>query len=163
MPGAAAYVLLGAKCGKQKRYMKVLQSSSSTFNVKKIRGSKLAPKTSYKFVIMAFDKKGNKVAVSKMVHAYTSGGKFGNVKKVKLNKKKLTLSPGKSKKLKAKVMKQKGKKLRQHRKARYESSNPAVATVNAKTGMVTAVAPGKCVIYAYGCDGKSAKCKVTVK
>lgn len=46
----------------------------------------------------------------------------------------------------------------------YESSNPAVASVDAQSGLVTAVASGKAVITCRATDGsnKKAKCTVTV-
>lgn len=46
----------------------------------------------------------------------------------------------------------------------YESSNPAVASVDAQTGLVSAVASGKAVITCRATDGsnKKAKCTVTV-
>ncbi|MCI8307930.1 MAG: DUF1080 domain-containing protein, partial [Lachnospiraceae bacterium] len=47
---------------------------------------------------------------------------------------------------------------------RYYSSDDRIAVVNGVTGAVTAVAPGKVVIYATSCDGskKTASCEVTV-
>lgn len=163
-PGAVKYVVLGSKCGK--KYAKLAEKTSTGFVHKG-----LSKKTSYKYVVLAYDKAGKRIGTAKTVHAYTKGGKFGNVKKVKLAKKvKLTLKANTKKSIKAKkTIKLKGeivkagKKLQQHRKLRYESSNQDVATVNAKTGKVTAKKKGTCFIWAYATDGTAAKCKVTVK
>ena len=108
-----------------------------------------------------FIKNGNILASSKTVHIATSGGKKGNTKSVKLNKKKKTLKVGKTFKLKAKL--KNGKlKVSKHRKVAYESDNPKVATVS-KSGKVKAVGKGTCYVYAYAQNGVVAKCKVTVK
>ena len=164
--GAAYYVLLGNQCGKGKKYveLKTFKPSKKAFTVKKLAsGAKLKPGKSYKFLLLAFNKAGKRIATSKTVHVFTVSKKYGNVRKVTLNKKAKSLMAGKTFKLKAKVYKQKGKKLQQHRKVRFESSNKAVASVGAKTGKVTAKKAGTCYIYAYACDGKFTRCKVTVK
>ena len=44
---------------------------------------------------------------------------------------------------------------------RWESSNPAVATVRSDRGTITAVSEGKCVVTAY-CGDQKASCNVTV-
>ena len=54
-----------------------------------------------KYFVAAYDKNGNILASSKTIHVATSGGKKGNTKAVKLNKKKATLKKGKTVKLKA--------------------------------------------------------------
>ena len=45
---------------------------------------------------------------------------------------------------------------------RWESSNPAVATVKSDRGTITAVSEGKCVVTAY-CGDQKASCNVTVE
>ena len=55
----------------------------------------------------------------------------------------------------------KGTKLKQHRKVAYETDNVNVAKVS-KKGLITAVGPGKCNIYAYAQNGICAKIAVTV-
>lgn len=63
--------------------------------------------------------------------------------------------------IKASAVKGSGK-LVTHRKVCYESTNPKVAKVTAK-GKITAVAKGKCTIYAYSQSGLFKKITVTVK
>ncbi len=46
--------------------------------------------------------------------------------------------------------------------AKFSSDNAAVATVNADTGEVTAVARGECTVTATSFNGKTASCKVSV-
>ena len=53
--------------------------------------------------------------------------------------------------------------LKNHRKIRYESSDPKIAALNAKTGKVTAKKAGTCFIYVYSQSGTFAKVKLTVK
>ena len=101
------------------------------------------------------------MASSKSIHVATSGGKKGNTKAVKLNKKKVTLKRGKTVKLKA-TLKNGKLKVSKHRKVAFESDNPAVATVS-KSGKVKAVGKGTFYVYAYAQNGVFAKCKITVK
>lgn len=78
-------------------------------------------------------------------------------KKISLNKKKATLHPGETLKLKAKL-KPKGSTA----KIKWKSSKKKVASVS-KNGTVTARKKGKAVITAQLPNGKKAKCKITVK
>ena len=55
-----------------------------------------------------------------------------------------------------------GKKYRTFLKMRYESSNPAVATVGRK-GRIKAVNKGTCYVFAYAQDGIFKRIKVTVQ
>ena len=73
---------------------------------------------------------------------------------IKLSKKKLTLTAGKTAKLKATV---KGKS----KKVKWKSTKKSVASVNSK-GKITAKKAGTATIIAVA-NGKKAKCKVTVK
>ena len=124
----------------------------------------------HKAVVKAWVKKNGKkkyVKSSPIVHAYTSGenSESTNPKSVKVKKRK-TLTAGTSFKLKAYVTKvNPDKKLipsGHAKKLRYVSSNKKVATVDAE-GKVTAVAAGKCKIYAVAVNGVSKACKITVK
>ena len=154
VPKAAGYVIYGAPCGS--KYAKLTTTKGTNFTQSKLKKGKY-----YKYFVSAYDKNGNILASSKTVHIATSGGKKGNTKSVKLNKKKKTLKVGKTFKLKAKL--KNGKlKVSKHRKVAYESDNPKVATVS-KSGKVKAVGKGTCYVYAYAQNGVFAKCKVTVK
>ena len=152
-PGASSYTVYGARCGKKIKKLKTVKGN--TYTQKKLKKG-----TYYKYIVVA-NGGGKALAVSKMIHIATSGGRNGNVTKLKVNKKALNLKAGKSAKLKVKVLKKTGK-VRNHRKNLFESSDTAVATVN-KQGKVTAIGKGKCVIYCYAQNGIFKKVKVTVK
>jgi len=155
MAGATGYVVYGVKCGS--KFTKLGTTTKTTFTHNKLKKG-----TYYKYCIAAI-KKDTVMAVSKTIHVSTSGGKTGNVKSVKVNKKKVTLKKGKTFTVKATLKAASSKlKVKNHRKVAFESSDPAVAKVTAK-GKITAVKKGTCYIYAYAQDGVSAKVKVTVK
>ena len=78
-----------------------------------------------------------------------------------MNKTKFTLSAGKKKTITAKVKKG-SKKVKVHRKLKWESSKLTVAKVNAN-GRITAVGKGICWVYAYLQNGLCARVKVNVK
>ena len=103
------------------------------------------------------------ISTSKTIHAATKSTKYANVSKLKLNKTNVTLQKkGKTFKVTAKVIKTTGKKLVNHRKVCFESSNPKVATVNSK-GVIKAKKKGTCTIYVYAQNGVCQTVKVKVK
>jgi uncharacterized protein YjdB len=53
-------------------------------------------------------------------------------------------------------------KVKKHRKIKYESANPKVATVS-NSGKIKAVKKGTTYIYAYAQNGAMARIKVKVK
>ena len=153
VPGAEEYIIYGNKCGKKNKYQKIATVKGTSYTAKKLKKG-----TYYKYTIVAV--KGDEaIATSKTIHVTTDGGKKGNNTKIKLSKTKLSLTAGKSKKIKA-TLKYK-KKVASHRKVAWESDNVSVATV--KNGKITAVGKGTCYVYAYAQNGVSAKVKVTVK
>ena len=85
---------------------------------------------------------------------------------MKVNKPSLSLTPGKTVRLKAKVIKlKKGKKLMpaEHTvKLRYLTTNTDVATVS-RSGRITAKGKGSCRIYAITVNGLRKTIQVTVK
>ncbi len=111
----------------------------------------LSKGATYKCFVAAYDANGNILAVSKTIHVSANKN---NPKSVKIKKNKASLSAGETFKIKASVKGGKGQ-------LRYESSNPAVATVSAN-GTVTAVSPGNCTIYVIAQNGISKKCKIMV-
>ena len=151
--GAAGYVIYGAPCGS--RYTELTDIKATSFTQVKLNKGKY-----YKYFVAAYDRYGNILATSKSVHIATSGGKNGNTKSVKLNKKKVALTEGKTFKLKA-TLNNGSAKVSKHRKVAYESDNPAVATVS-KSGKIKAASVGTCHVYAYAQDGVTAKCTVKV-
>ncbi|MBR2674419.1 MAG: leucine-rich repeat protein [Mogibacterium sp.] len=165
--GAVKYVLYGSKCGSGIRLkkMKTFKASKKSYAFTKIKTEKLKKGKSYKYLLVAFDKDGKSIAVSKTLHIRTDGGKYGNFKSVNVSKpitKKAVLSVGKALKVKAKAVKG-AKKVTTHRKLKYESSNPDVATVGASSGKIKAKGKGKAVIYVYEQAGQFQKIKITVK
>lgn len=100
-------------------------------------------------------KAGKKKATVKI----TVKNKIKAVRKVKLNKKKVSLNVGQKEKLTASVTPKKATS----KKVYWISSNPTVAAVS-KKGMVTAKAAGTAIITAYAADSsnKKASCKITV-
>ena len=105
------------------------------------------------------------LTTSKTIHVATTGGKVTNVSKVTVNNTKVSLSLKKKKSftIKATAVKQSGKlALKNHRKLKFESSNPKVATVSAK-GKIVAKKKGTCYIYVYSQSGTYKRIKVTVK
>ena len=158
---ADGYIVYGAKCGAKSKYkvLKVVSGKTTSYTQKKLKKG-----TYYKYNIVAFKNiNGAKVttAVSKKIHATTLGGKYGVAKAVKVNKTKATIKKGKTFKIKASEIK-KDKTIKRHRAICYESSNTAVATVDAK-GKVKGVKKGKCTIYVYAQNGVYKTVKITVK
>lgn len=135
----------------------------------KIKG--LKKHKSYKAYVSAWKyKDGKKVVIktSLVFHAFSSGytKKYTNPKSVKVNKVAVTLTKGKTFKIKAKVTKlKKKKKLAPKRhvpKLRYQSTNKKIATVSS-SGKIKAKAKGTCKIYVYAANGVCKEVKVVVK
>ena len=163
--GANGYDVFFVKCGMS---FKLKQTVSG--NISRIRISGLDKRTCYKAYVKAWKKvNGKKVYIgdaSPEVHAITGGynSKYCNAKSVKLNKSSLTMKAGNSETLKATVQKVKSDRelLNHTAKVRYYSSDTNVATVN-ENGKVTAVAEGKCRIWAIATNGVRTSAAVTVK
>ncbi len=148
VPGAVGYAVFGAKAGMP--YQKLAEVTGMTF-----RQEGLSKGASYKYFIAAYDASGEILAISKVIHVSADKN---NPASIKLNKNKVSLSTGGTFKIKASVN---GGKGQNSQKIRYESSNPAVATVSAN-GTVTAAAPGNCTIFVFAQNGTFRKIKVTV-
>ena len=175
--GADGYDIYGAKCNAKKKKYKfklvktVKQGAGNTYSYTQ---KKLTKGTYYKYIVKAYKEiEGKKItiAVSKTIHATTTGGKYGNAKAVKLTtdkklKKKsgsytLTIKKNKKYTIKAKEVK-KSKKIHKHRTIAYESTDKSIATVS-KKGVVTGKKKGTCYIYAYAQNGMRARVKVKIK
>ena len=85
---------------------------------------------------------------------------------MKVNGTALSLTPGKTVRIKAKVIKlKKGKKLMSAKhaaKLRYFSSNPGIAKVS-RSGRITAKGKGSCKIYVIAVNGIRKTLQITVK
>ena len=161
--GASGYFIYGNKCGAKNRFVKIatLQGGARTTYTH----SKLKKGTYYKYIITAYRTvNGTKavISTSKTMHIVILGGKYANPSSVKTAKTKVTLKKGGSFNLKAKASLPKGKKVQNHKKLSYESSNKTIATVSSK-GIVKGKKKGSCYIYAYAQNGIYKKVKVTVK
>ena len=170
--GAKGYDIFFARCNHGKKTVKVKKVKSFKGNdVFKWSKSGLKKHTAYKAAVKAYTLKDGKkqyIVTSPGVHAYTSGSKkiYTNAKSVKVNKTEVSLTKGKTFKVKAKV-----KKLKKHKilmskahapKLRYLSTNKKVASVTSR-GKITAKSQGSCYIYAYAHNGVCKKIKVNVK
>jgi uncharacterized repeat protein (TIGR02543 family) len=162
--GAKTYVIFANKCGK--KYKKFASTKSTSRKVTKVAGRKLKKGTYYKFFVAAFNKNGEKIAVSKTIHVSTAGGKYCNYKSVivtNVKDRRKVLKKGKSFKLKTSVIKQSNKlKVQDHRKTCFESSDKKIAAVTS-SGKIKARRKGVCYIYVYSQSGTFTKVKVTVK
>jgi hypothetical protein len=158
--GARKYVVYGTQC-KTDAYEKLGETSASSFDATIIGGAKLKKGTYHKFIVVAVNGNNDVVSTSKTIHVVTKGGKNKNHKSVKVTKPKkakVTMRVGKTQKIKAKAV---GSRVKKHVGLRYESTNPAIASVSGNK--IYANSPGKCVVYAYAQNGKSKAIKVTVK
>lgn len=164
-PGAVKYLVYASKCGKKNKPVKIADTKSTKYVLKKLDGKKISKGTYYKFIIVAVDKNNNVVSSSKTIHSATLGGKVGNCKKLttKAKKDKVTVKAKKTFKLKPTQKAEKKKlKIKNHRKLMYESSDTSIATVN-KSGVIKGLKKGKCTIYVYAQNGIFKKITVTVK
>ena len=156
---ADGYIIYGSACGSKMKKLKTITKGT----VNKWTNKKLKKGKFYKYIIVAYYNVAGEKRIaytSKSVHAITSGGKYGNPKKVNA-KKSLKLKKGKKKKISAKLIC--NKKTKTHiSKFRYESSNAKIVTVN-KKGKIKALKKGKCYIYVYAQNGFFKKIKITVK
>ncbi|MBR5337129.1 MAG: InlB B-repeat-containing protein [Lachnospiraceae bacterium] len=169
--GAEGYDIFLEKCTggdetKVSELVKTVKGNSRlTWTKKKLEKNRL-----YKAVIKAYvTYRGVKtyVKTSPVIHAYTSGGtsKYTNAAGVSVDKIKVSLLPGESHHIKAKVNKlNSGRKLvpSSHvAKLRYFSSNESIATVD-DNGKITGKAKGVCTVYAFTANGMSKAIKVIV-
>lgn len=159
---ADGYRIYQAECGKKKGYKlikDIKKRNTKSHTVKKLKKGK-----GYRFLICAYkviDGKNVMVSAAKTVHAFTKGGKKGNVTKVKVGKTKLNLKQKQKYKLKASV-KMTMKKGVKCRGICYESSNTKVATVSSK-GKITVKGKGTCTIYVYAHNGICTPVTIKVK
>ncbi|MBR6223127.1 MAG: Ig-like domain-containing protein [Lachnospiraceae bacterium] len=113
---------------------------------------------------------GKKITIAKSITAHIVGRlntKFTNAKDIKiLSKTELTLKKKTTSVIKAQTILVAPKKKQiadtYATEFRYASSNNKVATVD-KTGKITAVKKGTCIIYVYSRNGYTKKINVTVK
>ena len=127
--------------------------------------SRLSKGTNYKYYVEAYKVvNGKKVTITKsdVMHAATTGGKYGNAKSVSVNNAQVSVAKGKTYTLKVKVTNT-TKKLANHvNLVRYRSSDDTIATVS-KNGTIKGLKKGTCYVYCYAANGSYKTVKVTVK
>ena len=159
--GADGYKIYGTRCnGKAAKLIKTVKAGTLTW-----KQSKLKKATHYKYQVVAYKNVNGKqvtIVKSDVMHAVTTGGKYGNAKKVTVNKEQVSIVAGKSFTLKVKVTNT-TKNVKYHVSAvRYKSSNSGVATVS-KNGVIKGIKKGACTVYCYAPNGVYKAVKVTVK
>lgn len=164
---ADGYVIYGNPCNTAKqRYKMVKKTVIRDGDVTTWTDRNLKQGTYYKYCVKAYKLVNGKriwIARSKVVHAATSGGRYGNVKAVKVNRTNISLRTGRTLQLKAKQIAVSAKTpIQYHTGIQYESSNTRVAKVD-RNGKITALGKGTCYIYVYAQNGIYKKVKVTVK
>ena len=166
----AGFQVYGSKVGEP---MKMLRQYD--YRARSAKFSRLKKGTQYQYRIYAFkvvDGEIIKVYGSPIIYANTKGGKYGNIKSVKIkkvgkksggNKKtvKVKLKKGKTAKIKAKTKKS-GSKIKKHYGIKYESTNPSIVKVSS-SGKMTAVGRGTAYVRVYSQSGAYRTVKVTVK
>lgn len=169
---ANGYEIYAAKCGKKYvRVRTITKNSTTSYKFSKIGRTKLSTKNAYRVLVKAYRMvNGKKQYIGTSVETHAVGKnnkKYTNAKSVKVSGgKNVTLKVGKTKKIKATINKESGKKsiLKSSHiaKFRYFSSNTNIATVS-KKGTIKAKAKGKCNVYVMTANGVKATIKVTVK
>ena len=157
--GAKGYIIYGAKCGKALKKIKTVSANTTKYTVKNLKKG-----TYYKYLVVAYKTDGNSkvtCAMSKVIHATTKGGKYGNPTKITKVKDKVIVKKGK--KITLKPSFKYDKKVKKHVGIRYESTNTKVATVSSK-GVIKGVTKNKkCTVYVYAQNGVYKKVTVSVK
>ncbi|WP_196810170.1 Ig-like domain-containing protein [Butyrivibrio sp. WCD3002] len=146
---------------------KPIKTTTGTYvTLKKIKGKKIDFSKSFKIYLKGYGSKDQEIG--KTVSAYVAGKnnkKYTNVKSIKVNNTKVTLTKGNNTKIVATIkLENKKKKMFKKNKVakfRFASTNPAVATVD-KDGNVTGVGAGTCDVYVYAVNGLAKKVAVTV-
>ena len=152
--GAKSYIVYGARCGVENKAKELKTVKKTSFTQKKLKAG-----TYYKYYVVALDKNGRKIAISRFVHIVTKGGQYSNPTGVSVNKTTVKLKKGKTFKLEASEIV--AGKMRKHRTIQFESSNKKIATVTG-TGKIKAKKKGTCYIYVYAENGVFTKVKVRV-
>jgi hypothetical protein len=152
VPGASHYTVYGGKCGARMKKI-------TTVNGTKYTAKKLKKGTYYKFIVVACGD-GKALATGKVVHIATTGGKVGNVTRIRTNKNTYKIKKGKTAKIRY-DLKTTGK-VKKHRKISFESTNTGVAKVT-KAGKIKGVGKGKCYVWIYAQNGVGKRVRVVVK
>lgn len=160
--GADHYIVYGAKCGsRMKTLAKVKATSGPAYTHKKLIKGK-----GYKYYVVALN--GKKIVASSLpVYAIVGQktGKYGDAKKITVDKKELVVSAGKTVKVNAKVNNYANKKSLPKKyaaKIRFKTADKSIARVSSD-GKIRGVKTGKTRVYVQAMNGLWTYVKVTVK
>ena len=147
--------------------IKSVKGDVHSFNITKLNKKALNQKKSVKIYVVAYRKvngKYEKITQSVNMHIAGKANKHTNAKAIKVKKSSYTLKVNKTATIKPTLVLQNSKKkaIEHVAKFRYQSTNKAVATVDAN-GKITAVGKGTCWVYIFANNGKLKSVKVTVK
>lgn len=159
--GASGYEVYYSNC-KSNNYKLLKDTKSASYT-----HAKLTNKSEFKYVVVAYKMAaGQKTYLAKSVTIHTAmkGQSATNAKAVTVNKSSVSLSKGKSFKIKATIKKENKKKnvLKHEGLIRYYTSDKKVAVVD-KKGKITAKGTGSCSIYVVANNGIYKAVKVKVK
>ena len=162
--GATGYDVYWRYCDGSINYKKVGTVKNGKLS---ITHKKLKKDREYKYFIAAYKMvEGRKIYIAKSngVHVAMKKAATTNVASIKVNKTKVTLSVGKTFKLKCRIKSENNRKdLISHTSFyRYYTTNSKVATVS-KAGVIKAKGKGTCSIYVLANNGVYKKVKVKVK
>ena len=162
--GATGYDVYWRYCDGSINYKKVGTVKNGKLS---ITHKKLKKDREYKYFIAAYKMvEGRKIYIAKSngVHVAMKKAATTNAASIKVNKTKVTLSVGKTFKLKCRIKSENSRKdLISHTGFyRYYTTNSKVATVS-KTGVIKAKGKGSCKIYVLANNGVYKKVKVKVK
>ncbi len=169
---ASGYDIYAAVCGNDfgEITLSVKEGSKTHAKIKKVNGKNISKTTTYKVKIYAYmlaNGKKQYIGTSNAMHvAGSKNRKFTNAKKIKIVKTSFTIRKGKTRTIKASIVKDdKKKKLLSKKhgpKLMYTSSDEKIADVT-QSGKIKAKKRGKCIIYVHALNGISKKVKITVK
>lgn len=162
---ASGYEVYWSYCDGKKNYKKITTVKAS--GKRAFVHKKLKKDRAYKYYIVAYKMENGKkryIAKSPTIHVAMKYEKRTNVKKITVNKAKVTLRPKNKLQIKVKtVLWNKKKKVLNHVAAlRYYTGNKKVASVS-KEGRITAKGKGTCTVYVIANNGVAKKIKVKVK
>ena len=162
--GADGYVIYGSQCNIGGRKYKLVKLADVSGDQTTWTSTKLKKGTYYKYNVKAYklvDGRQVWLATAKVVHATTTGGKYGNAKGVRVNQAKFTLTAGERAVIRAEQIRER-LPIKHHTDIKFESSDPSVVTVN-RSGVIRAKQKGTAYIYVYAQNGIYKKVRVIVK
>ncbi|MCR5727040.1 MAG: InlB B-repeat-containing protein [Lachnospiraceae bacterium] len=167
---ANKYVIYAAYTGKKNKYKKIVSLSGDvgSFKITELYGKPIDKTKTVKVYVGAYrtvDGKSTKLAKSLLAYvAGSKNAKYTNIKDIVLEETKMSLEISESLTVNPQaVLKNKKKSaLKNIAEFRFASSDESIATVD-KSGNITAVGEGSCIIYVYSQNGYAKKIQVTVE